>query len=287
MVKAIKADVSTKDVKDSVHPTPGAQCRVVSLEELPIWPNDGADMLLFKRTSRDRKETSLEPVPSLHETDLVRYSHRKQSRLMSQQKTYSTQCRVSSQERSIWPNDGDDILLFKRLSGDRCEVPYEPALSLHEADLVRYLIRFLQLKAYCSFIKSCGGSDTFRGLHLTFQLFFESLEDEGWNIEKESPCPCDLWGWSVATTVKMDEGFCDCGGCRVSSQNPLIWTNDGADILLFKRLSRDRGEVPHEPALSLHEADLVRYLLRFLRLNAYFSFIKSCGGSDTFKRPCA
>ena len=208
MVKAIKADVSTKDVKDSVHPTPGAQCRVVSLEELPIWPNDGADMLLFKRTSRDRKEISHEPVPSLYETDLVRYSHRKQSRLMSQQKTYNTQCIVSSQERSIWPNDGHDILLFKRLSGDRCEVPYEPALSLHEADLVRYLIRFLQLKAYCSFIKSCGGSDTFRGLHLTFQLFFESLEDEGWNIKKNH---------HVLATFE--------GGL---SQQLLKWTRDSA-----------------------------------------------------------
>ena len=110
------------------------------------------------------------------------------------------------------PDDGADILLFKRLSGDRGEVPHEPALSLHEADLVRYLLRFLRLNAYFSFIKSCGGSDTFKTLHLTFQLFFESLEDEGWNIKKESLCPCDLWGWTVATTVKMAEGFCDCGG---------------------------------------------------------------------------
>ena len=86
---------------------------------------------------------------------------------------------MSSQELLIGINDGADILLFKRISRDRGEVLHEPAFSLHEADLVRYLLRFLRLNAYCSFIKSCGGSDTFKGLHLTFQLFFESLEDEG------------------------------------------------------------------------------------------------------------
>ena len=146
---------------------------------------------------------------------------------MSQQKTYNPQYRVSSQERLIWPKDGADILLFKRLSGDRGEVPLEPALSLHEADLVRCLLRFLRLNAYCSFIKSCGGSDTFKGLHLAFQLFLESLDDEGWNIEKESLCPCDLWGWAVATTVKIVEGFCDCGELL---RNLII---EGADTGLF------------------------------------------------------
>ena len=70
------------------------------------------------------------------------------------------------------------MLLFKRTSRDRNEISHEPVRSLYEADLVRYLLRFLRLKAYCSFIKSCEGSDTLKEWHLAFQLFFESLDDE-------------------------------------------------------------------------------------------------------------
>ena len=93
--------------------------------------------------------------------------------------------------------------------------------------LLDLLLRFLRLNAYCSFVKSCGGSDTFKRLQLTFQLFFESLDDEGWNIEKESLFPCDLWGWAVATTVKIVEGFCDHGELL---RNLII---EGADTGLF------------------------------------------------------
>ena len=80
----------------------------------------------------------------------------------------------------------------------------------------------------CSFFKSSGGSDTLKELRLASQLFFEFLDDDKRNIEKY---PSSLCGWTVATTVKMDEGlFC---GPGLSKELLCDLISEGADTDLF------------------------------------------------------
>ena len=127
------------------------------------------------------------------------------------------------------PNDEADILLFKRPLRERdgtAHVPSAPLISV--ADFVRRLFTFVLLDENCSFFKSSGGSDTLKELRLASQLFFEFLDDDKRNIEKY---PSSLCGWTVATTVKMDEGlFC---GPGLSKELLCDLISEGADTDLF------------------------------------------------------